>query len=249
MCNLYNISTTQDMIIQVARAMRGNIGNLEPTIDVYPDRPAPIVRNDGGQRELARVRWGLPSSRQALFQAATKRADKLRAKGQAVDFDQLLKMEPDRGTTNVRRTDSKHWTRWLGVENRCVVPFSRFAEPDPARRPDGGTIPNAWFAADESEPLRWFEGIWVPAWESVRTIKEGRTTLDLFAFLTTEPNGIVRPIHEKAMPVILRNSDEIEMWLTAEWSEARSLQRPLPDEDLMVIERAPPATPDQAALF
>jgi hypothetical protein len=28
-------------------------------------------------------------------------------------------MEPDGGTTNIRNVKSKHWTRWLGVENRC----------------------------------------------------------------------------------------------------------------------------------
>ena len=33
-------------------------------------------------------------------------------------------MEPDGGTTNIRNVKSKHWTRWLGPEHRCVVPFN-----------------------------------------------------------------------------------------------------------------------------
>jgi hypothetical protein len=33
-------------------------------------------------------------------------------------------MEPDGGTTNIRNVKSKHWTRWLGAENRCAEPFS-----------------------------------------------------------------------------------------------------------------------------
>jgi hypothetical protein len=37
----------------------------------------------------------------------------------------------------------------------------------------------------------------------VRKVKEGETTNDLFAFLTTEPNNRVGVIHPKAMPVIL----------------------------------------------
>ncbi|GAU86713.1 mobile element protein [Bosea sp. BIWAKO-01] len=57
---------------------------------------------------LAMVRWGMPSSRKAQLDAATKRADKLRAKGKEVDFDQLLRMEPDSGTTNVHNTSSAH---------------------------------------------------------------------------------------------------------------------------------------------
>lgn len=81
-------------------------------------------------------------------------------------------MEPDGGTTNVRNTSSKHWTRWLGVYNRCVVPFTRFAEPNPASKSEGGRTPNAWFAADENQPLLFFARIWVPQWESVRKVKE-----------------------------------------------------------------------------
>jgi putative SOS response-associated peptidase YedK len=45
-----------------------------------------------------------------------------------------------------------------------------------------------------------FAGIWTRR-TSVRKVKEGQTTNDLFAFLTTEPNAIVAPIHPKAMPV------------------------------------------------
>lgn len=241
MCNLYNITTNQLAILQATRAMIDSLGNLEPSLDIYPDYKAPIIRNTPAGREAAMVRWGLPSSKQALYQAAAKRADKLRAKGKEVDFDELLKLEPDGGTTNVRNTSSKHWTRWLGVENRCVVPFTRFAEPDPASKAEGGRTPNAWFAADETQPLLFFAGIWVPRWESVRKIKEGLISTDLFGFLTTEPNGVVAPIHQKAMPAVLRAGDEIETWLTAPWEEAKGLQRPLPDADLVLVPSPMPA--------
>jgi putative SOS response-associated peptidase YedK len=64
----------------------------------------------------------------ALMEATKKRATKLEAKGKPVDFKKLLRMEPDSGTTNIRNVKSKHWTRWLGVENRCVVPLNSFSE-------------------------------------------------------------------------------------------------------------------------
>lgn len=234
MCNLYNVSTNQDAIRALTKAL-DRLGNMAPSLDVYPDYPAPIVRNNNGERELVMVRWGMPSSRKALLDAATKRADKLRAKGKDIDFDELLKMEPDGGTTNIRNTSSQHWKRWLGVENRCVVPLTRFAEPDPASKVDGGRTPNAWFAGDESQPLMFFAGLWVPQWESVRKVKEGLIKTDLYAFLTTEPNGVVGPIHPKAMPVILRSEEDIETWLTKPWDEAKALQRPLPDEQLIKL--------------
>jgi putative SOS response-associated peptidase YedK len=68
----------------------------------------------------------------------------------------------------------------------------------------GGDI---WFALDETRPLACFAGIWTN-WTSVRKVKEGETTNDLFAFLTTEPNAEVGAIHPKAMPVILMTDEE-----------------------------------------
>jgi putative SOS response-associated peptidase YedK len=91
-------------------------------------------------------------------------------------------------------------------------------------------------AFDESRPLAFFAGIWT-RWKSVRNVKEGETENDLFAFLTTEPNAVVAPIHPKAMPVILTKSEEIETWLTAPASQALALQRPLPDDALRIVAR------------
>jgi putative SOS response-associated peptidase YedK len=207
-CNLYSQTKGQAAIIALSRAMVDRTGNLPPMPGIFPDYAAPIVRNEGGERVLSLTRWGMPSPSNVL--AASKR---------------------DPGVTNIRNTASPHWRRWLGVENRCVVPFTSFSEFNKA---EGGDI---WFAFDETRPLNFFAGIWVSKWKSVRKVKEGEIETDLFGFLTTEPNAEVGAIHPKAMPVILTTQEEIETWLTAPKDEALKLQRPLPDGSLKIIGR------------
>ncbi len=84
-----------------------------------------------------------------------------------------------------------------------------------------------------------FAGLWVPQWTSVRRIKEGETTNDLYGFLTTHPNDVVAPIHGKAMPVILQTREETDIWMQARWEEAKKLARPLPNDRLILLGREP----------
>jgi putative SOS response-associated peptidase YedK len=48
----------------------------------------------------------------------------------------------------------------------------------------------------------------------------------LYAILTTEPNGVVRPIHDKAMPVLLMTAQDVDVWLNGTLEEALKLQKP-----------------------
>ena len=211
MCNLYSMTKGQQAIRELAGAMRDTTGNLPMLPGIFPDYAAPIVRTGAdGIRELVMARWGMPSPAFAL-------------QGKKVD----------RGVTNVRNTASPHWRRWLVPSTRCLVPFSSFSEP--GLNADGKSEP-VWFALDESRPLAFFAGIWT-GWTSTRKVAEGEVTCDLFAFLTTEPNSEVGAVHPKAMPVVLTNSEDVETWLTAPWSDASRLQRPLQDGTLQIVAR------------
>jgi hypothetical protein len=46
-CNLYSITTNQAAIIALFRVVNRYVGNLAPMPGVFPDYPAPVVRNAG----------------------------------------------------------------------------------------------------------------------------------------------------------------------------------------------------------
>ena len=210
MCNLYSVTKGQQAIRELAGALRDRTGNMPSLPSVFPDYSAPIVRNQPEGRELMMARWGMPSPVFAL-------------KGK--------KFDP--GVTNVRNVKSAHWRRWLSIENRCVVPWTSFSENEAL--PDG-TRPPVWFAFDETRPLAFFAGIWT-RWTSVRKVREGETTNDIFAFLTTEPNKEVGAVHSNAMPVILTTREAIDLWMNAAAADALKLQRPFPDGALKIVAR------------
>src|SRR3546814_9155466 len=86
-------------------------------------------------------------------------------------------------------------------EQRCLVPFTRFAEP----KPNAGRE-EIWFSVTGT-PVAAFAGIWRPSPDG-----------DVFAFLTCEPNPLIEPIHPQAMPVILQPED-YEAWMAGDPAE------------------------------
>ena len=120
----------------------------------------------------------------------------------------------------------------LGPANRCLVPFTSFAEPD---QDNERTRKNIWFALDESRPLAFFAGICTPH-ACVRKKSKGWEEIEAFGFLTTDSVEPVRTYHAKAMPVILTTEAEWNLWMSeAPWADVAALQRPLPEGALKIV--------------
>jgi putative SOS response-associated peptidase YedK len=205
MCTLYSVTTNQQATRQLTLALEDTTGNLPPLPAIFPDSLAPVVFNA---------------------------ADGKRSLGM---FRWGMPGPPHFGGApimNVRNTNSPHWRRWLNPASRCLVPATSFCEYEDTKPRKTPT----WFALDESRPLFFFAGIWTP-WYGARGTKAAPVVGDhkLFGFLTTDANAEVAPIHPKAMPVILTEPDELQIWMNAPWSDAKAIQRPLPDGVLKIV--------------
>jgi putative SOS response-associated peptidase YedK len=121
--------------------------------------------------------------------------------------------------TNVRNLESSYWRSWLKRANRCLMPATSFCEWTDSR-----PKVTQWFALDDTQPLFAFAGIW-RQWTGEHCV---------YAFLTTEANEVVRPIHSKEMPVML-TSEVCKVWLTAPIEDVLKLQRSFPDDALRIV--------------
>lgn len=134
---------------------------------------------------------------------------------------------------NARNMSSSYWRGWFSKpEFRCLVSATSFSEHHPTEKFEGRKAA-AWFAfnGDEERPPFACAGLWRP-W-SVERKKGEDGDFNLCAFLTTEPNSVVAPIHPKAMPVILDPS-YYNTRLSAEPDEIIQLPRPIGSDIIRV---------------
>jgi len=213
MCNLYTMRLSRDEVAGLMRHYKlvGKewaevVGGQNDATNIYPNYPAAVVVVRDGKRVVETMRWGFPPPPFVGGKAPV---------------------------TNIRNTASSYWKPWLKKpEQRCIVPATAFSEPD---RHTAKPVQFRWFKRADGEPF-FFAGIW-REWEGDRGTKAkpnvGRHKL--FSFLTTEPNGIVEPIHNKAMPVLLMTPADVDRWLTGTLEEALELQKPADDQAIVLL--------------
>ena len=209
------MTKSRDAVREFARAMHDRTGDQPPLPAIYPDQMGPVARfNSEGERVIEAMRWGFPSP--------PNRREKV--------------------TANARRLESPWGWPWLKPEYRCLVPATSFCEYQ-----DGSKIPT-WFTLGADRPLFAFAGIWRPVTPARGTKAERKAAADLtgsevqehfvFAFVTTEPNELVRPVHAKVMPVIL-TGDDCDTWLEADTPIALQLQHPFAVDRMAIVATGP----------
>lgn len=184
-------------------------------LEVFPKSFGPVIHlNESGQLQWSRMRWGLPGPPQ--FGGAP--------------------------VTNIRNVKSAHWRPLLGQAHRCLVPFTAFSEYEDAS-PKGAKVIR-WFASPHRSMLA-FAGIW-RTWEGDYGSKKEPNVGEhkLFSFLTTEANDLVRPVHAKAMPVILNTEPARTEWLAAGPESVEAIQSRVLSADALVI-----VSDDEAAQY
>lgn len=163
--------------------------------DAYPKRRGLVARLDGGAKTFEAMHWGFIREVPGARPGTTKKST----------------------VTNVRNLTSPYWKSMIAAPaQRCLVPFSTFAEPK-----IGEGRAEHWFTVND-RPVAAFAGVWRPT-------EVGNT----YAFLTCEPNPLVAQRHPKAMPVILHEED-YNKWLTCDHDTAVSMAVPFPSQLMSV---------------
>lgn len=168
----------------------------EKQSDIWPKRSGIVARVEAGEKQLDIMTWGVP-----LTLAGKRPGTRL-----------------TKYVTNVRVLSSPFWRSALAnPAQRCLVLFSRFAEPGSGKDVVTGRPAEHWFEVNHT-PIGAFAGIWRPSQAG-----------NVYAFLTCAPNALVKPYHEKAMPVILMPED-YDRWLTGCSDDLTALQAPFPSQ-------------------
>jgi putative SOS response-associated peptidase YedK len=207
MCNLYSMTRNREAILRLFRVSHNRATAFGPLSAIFPGYQAPVVRQAAdGERELVMLNWG---------------------------FVLLQKDRAPRRVTNVRDDKiltSRFWRPSL-EQRRCLVPASSYCEPK-------GEKPATWhwFALNRTEQraLFAFPGVWTKYWGPLKKNGEN-VAIEVFAFMTTEPNELTVSINHERMPVLISDPADFETWLSGSPEEAFKLARSYAADQMRIV--------------
>lgn len=209
MCNLYSMTRSQDAVRRLFKVQRDFdfSGNLPSLPAIFPAYDGPVVR---------------------LNDDGDRTLDMLSWGFVLPQKDKAAKRVTNARDDKVR--DSRFWRKSF-EERRCLVPVTSFSEPK-------GKKPAVWhwFALDEERPLFAFAGLWRAHRGTLKPDTEP-VEIDTYAFLTTTPNAVVKPIHPNRMPVMLVGEEAQDTWLNGSPDTAFALAKPYPVDQMMIVHK------------
>jgi len=189
MCGRYVSRTEKQRIAETFHAQivpEDYDPDFVPDYNVAPQTMQPVIRRsrDTGNRELARLRWGLVP---------------FWAKDTKIAYSTINARAESLATSPTYREALKH--------RRCLVPADAFYE---WRQIDKKTKQPYAIALENNEMMA-FAGLW-ERWPLKRE-KDEKTGpyLETYTIITTDPNELMEPFHDR-MPAILSPKD-FARWL------------------------------------
>jgi putative SOS response-associated peptidase YedK len=209
MCNLYSQTRNVEAIRRLFRIGHNRALAVEPQPSIFPGYTAPVVRKaPDGERELVNMSWGF------VFKPADGKA-----------WRRVTNVRDDKVLT------SRFWKPSFEAR-RCLVPASSYCDPN-------GEKPASWYwfalKGDEDRPLFAFPGIW-QRWSGPLKKDGPPVDVDLYSFLTTDPNDLTRSINHERMPVLLAGDDQFETWLTGATDDAFALAKSFDPARMRIVQ-------------
>ena len=205
MCGRYVEVSSPALLAERFQVTEVRQKELEPSYNVAPRADVPVVAERHGERVLDVVRWGLVP----FWAKDPKIGDRMiNARAESLLTSNAFKRPFER--------------------KRCIVPADGFYE---WQKVDGRRAKQPWFIRRrDGEPLA-FAGLW-ESWHDPNA-DEGAPSLRTCVIITTEPNELLAPIHDR-MPVVLPES-QWDTWLDVENHDVGALRKllvPFPAREL-----------------
>lgn len=209
MCNLYSMTRSRAEVARLFRISDNRMTAVAPQSAIFPGFTAPVVRQAAdGARELVNMSWGF------VFTPADGKA-----------WRRVTNVRDDKVLT------SRFWKPSFEAR-RCLVPASSYCDPN-------GEKPASWYwfalKGDDERPLFAFPGIW-QRWNGPLKKDGAPVEVDVYSFLTTEPNDLTRSINHERMPVLMSTEDQFETWLSGAPAEAFSLAKSFDPARMRIVQ-------------
>jgi putative SOS response-associated peptidase YedK len=197
MCGRYVSVSSPTILAERFKVEEVRVTETEQNFNVTPRADVPVVAESKGTRTLDLVRWGLVPSW---------------AKDLSIG-DRLINARGD-------KVASSNAYKRAFARRRCIIPADGFYEWE---RIEGKKQKQPWFIRRrDGEPLA-FAGLWEIWHDPNEPDQEHAPRIRSCVIITTDPNDVLRPIHDR-MPVVLPENAWDE-WLDAENHDTERLQR------------------------